>query len=41
MPRLEGRRSNTGLYLMLLALLALVALLILEYAGTIDLFAGI
>jgi hypothetical protein len=40
MPRLEGRRSNTGMYFMLLILLALIAVLVLEYAGTIDLFAG-
>jgi hypothetical protein len=41
MPRLEGRRSNTGLYLILLVVLALIALLALEYVGTIDLIAGI
>lgn len=40
MPRLAGRRSNTPLYLALLVLLVLLAVLALEYAGAIDLFAG-
>ncbi len=37
MPRLEGRRSNTGLYLVLLLVVLLVILLVLEYTGAIDL----
>ncbi len=37
MPRLEGERSNTGLYIVLLLVLLIVAFVLLEYAGMIDL----
>lgn len=37
MPRLEGERSNTGMYLVLLLVLLLIALVLLEYFGAIDL----
>jgi hypothetical protein len=37
MPRLEGERSNTGLYIVLLLVLLIVAFVLLEYAGVVDL----
>ncbi len=37
MPRLEGRRSNSGLYIILLIVALLVILLVLEFTGTVDL----
>ena len=37
MPRLEGERSNTGLYIALLLVLLLVALVLLDYFGAINL----
>ena len=40
MPRLEGRRSNSGLYIILLIVLLLAILLVLEFTGTIDLIPG-
>ncbi len=40
MPRLEGKRSNTGLYLVLLAVVLLVIVLVLEYIGALDLIPG-
>jgi hypothetical protein len=40
MPRLEGERSNAGLYIGLLLVLLLVVLVLLEYAGVINLITG-
>lgn len=37
MPRLQGERSNTGLYITLVIVLLLVVFLLLEFLGTIDL----
>lgn len=37
MPRLEGERSNTALYVVLLLVLLVVALVLLEYFGAINL----
>ncbi|HEX6290341.1 MAG TPA: hypothetical protein VFZ66_14200 [Herpetosiphonaceae bacterium] len=37
MPRLEGQRSNTGLYVVLLLVLLLVVFVLIEYAGLINL----
>ena len=37
MPRLEGKRSNSGLYIMLLVVVLLAILLLLEFNGTMDL----
>ncbi len=37
MPRLEGRRSNSGLYIVLMIVLLLAILLVLEFTGVIDL----
>ncbi|CAA9227604.1 MAG TPA: hypothetical protein VLA19_03855 [Herpetosiphonaceae bacterium] len=37
MPRLEGKRSNTGLYVVLLIVALLVILLALELMGLMDL----
>lgn len=33
MPRLEGERSNSGLYIVLAVLLLVVALVLLDYFG--------
>ncbi len=41
MPRLEGRRSNTGLYIVLLLLVLLVILLVLEFTGAVDIIPGL
>lgn len=40
MPRLEGERSNTGLYVLLVLVLLIVAFLLLEITGTINLIAN-
>jgi predicted nucleic acid-binding Zn ribbon protein len=40
MPRLEGKRSNSGLYIVLLIVVLLVVLLVLEYLGAINLIQG-
>jgi hypothetical protein len=40
MPRLEGERSNTGVYLVFLIVLLLVAFVLLEYVGIINLIAN-
>lgn len=40
MPRLEGKRSHAGTYVILLIILALVVLVLLEYSGTVDLIPG-
>ena len=40
MPRLEGERSNTGLYVVFLVILLLAALVLLEYTGLINLIAN-
>lgn len=40
MPRLEGRQSNTGLYIVLVIVVLLVVLLVLEYLGVINLISG-
>ncbi len=37
MPRLEGKRSNSGLYIILLIVVLLVILLVLEYTGAVNL----
>ncbi len=37
MPRLEGKRSNTGLYVVLLIVALLVVLLALELMGLMNL----
>ena len=37
MPRLEGRRSNSGLYIILAVLALLLVFLVLEFTGTVDL----
>ena len=39
MPRLEGQSSNTGMLIITLLVLALLAFALLEYFGTIDLLA--
>ncbi len=39
MPRLEGQSSNTGLVILTLLALALLAFGLLEYFGLIDLLA--
>jgi len=41
MPRLEGRRSNTGLYIVLLLVVLLVILLVVEFTGAVDLIPGL
>lgn len=40
MPRLEGKRSNTGLMLVLVLVVLLLVVLGLEYAGTINLISN-
>ena len=40
MPRLEGKRSNTGLYIVLIIIILLVILLVLNYLGFIHLIPG-
>ncbi len=40
MPRLEGKRSNSGLYLILLIVVLLIILLVLEYLGYTNLIPG-
>jgi hypothetical protein len=40
MPRLEGERSNTGLYIGLLLVLLLVVFVLLEYVGVINVITG-
>lgn len=40
MPRLEGQRSNTGLYIIVVLVVLIVAFLLLEYFGAIDLISG-
>lgn len=40
MPRLEGKRSNTGLYIVLLIVILLVILLALDYANIVNLIPG-
>ena len=40
MPRLEGKRSNTGLYLIGLIVLLVVLILVLEFTGVVDLIPG-
>jgi hypothetical protein len=36
MPRLEGEHSSPALYIVLLIVLAIVAVLVLEYVGVIN-----
>lgn len=36
MPRLEGERSNTGLYVVLLVVVLLIVFLALDYFGVIN-----
>ncbi len=33
MPRLEGKKSNTGLYVLLLLVIVVVALVLVQYLG--------
>ena len=40
MPRLEGKRSNTGLYIVLIIVILIVILLVLNYLGYIHLIPG-
>jgi len=40
MPRLEGERSNSGLYVVLLLIVLLAAVVLLEYVGIINLIAN-
>ena len=40
MPRLEGKRSNSGMYIIGLIVLLLVLLLVLELVGVTDLIAN-
>lgn len=40
MPRLEQKRSNTGLYVLLVLVLLIVAFLLLEITSTINLIAN-
>lgn len=40
MPRLEGERSNTGLYVLLVLVLLIVALVLLEVTGVTNLIAN-
>jgi hypothetical protein len=40
MPRLEGERSNTGIYVVFVLVLLIIALVLLEYAGVINLIAN-
>jgi hypothetical protein len=40
MPRLEGERSNTGLYILLAIVLLLAALVVLEVTGVTNLIAN-
>ena len=37
MPRLEGKRTNPGLYLIVVVALLLLALVTLEYTGVLNL----
>jgi len=37
MPRLQGKRSNNNLYIALLLVLAVVAIILLNYLGVIHL----
>jgi hypothetical protein len=37
MPRLEGKRSNNGLYVVLLLVLVVIAIILLDYFGVIHL----
>jgi hypothetical protein len=39
MPRLEGQSSNTGMVIVTLLVLALLAFALLEYFGIVDLLA--
>ncbi len=39
MPRLEGQSSNSGMVIVTLLVLALIAFALLEYFGVIDLIA--
>lgn len=39
MPRLEGERSNSALYLLLGLIVLIVALVVLEFTGVINLIA--
>jgi hypothetical protein len=41
MPRLEGRRSNGGLYLVLLLVILFAILLVLEFTGAMNLVPNI
>lgn len=40
MPRLAGKTSNTGIYVIGLVLLLVILFLALEYFGAINLIAG-
>ena len=40
MPRLAGKRSNTGMYAIGLIIALLIVFLALEYFGAINLIAG-
>jgi hypothetical protein len=37
MPRLEGRRSNTGWYIMLVVMVLVLLLVLLDYTGVLNL----
>ncbi len=37
MPRLEGKQSNSGLYIVLLVVVLLAILVAFEFTGTMDL----
>jgi hypothetical protein len=39
MPRLEGERSNSALYLLLGLIVLIVSLVVLEFTGVINLIA--
>ena len=41
MPRLEGQRSNTGLYVVLVIVVLLALLLLLEFTGVVDLIPNL
>jgi len=41
MPRLEGKRSNSGLYIILVIVALLAILLVLEFTGAMDLIPNI
>ncbi len=40
MPRLQGKRSSAGTYIVVLIVLAMVVFVLLEYVGIINLIPG-